>query len=498
MKRTFSSTNLALTALCAAMLAACGGGGNSDFLGENSKNNNFGGGSGGKSLDPINKTTPTIEKFLVNMAGEGQQTKNIVTSVDDDKNGRINYGDAVRFNQPGAISCITTASSGGSSSSGSASGSTGSGGGSCGNAQFKSILGPLEDQLNTANSEKAVAQNELDEAKGKLEAAQKDTNNPPSAAQLQALQDAVNAATTKLTAATEKANAAQRALDSRKDTLSSSVSMLDINGELHTVIQGNTIDFNGQKVSRFLSHDVGVRKIDAERKVENGQTFYNRGGSIHRGYNGILLFSNGNTNNPNGYVDIYLRDPAAAGLSYTTFGAYSSKFVHGTRDVNIGYQSIGQKVTELPTAGSAKYTGLGHAYISDLAAERTSGVDKNQVTMDVVIDANFGGRSLSFNTNNSYIHTYETLNGVADQHIIQHRPDLNLHGSASWNPVVGDFTGQVRNEGGNLTGKIEGSFYGPKAAEVGGVFGLSGQDALDPNSKTHRVHYVGGFAAQRD
>lgn len=493
MKRTFSNTHLALTVLCAAMLTACGGGGgDSNFLGEKSQHNNFGGGSG-KALDPINGNIPTVGKFLVNMTGEGQQTKNIVTSVDDNGDARISYGDAVRFDQPGAVSCIR-----GSADSGNGGSGDGASAGSCADTQIKSALQPLEDQLNTANNEKTAAEAALTKANNDLQAANKDPNNPPSAAELKRLQDAVNAATARVSAATERANAAQRVLDRRKEDLTNFISMLDINRRLHTITPSNNIDFNGERISRFLSHDAGVRKIDAERKIENGQVFYNRGGSISRAYNGILLFAEGRPHPNNGYVDIYLRDPAVAGLSYTTFGVYSSEFMRGTRDVNVGYQSIGKKVTDLPAAGSAKYTGIAHAYISDLAAERTSGVDKNQVTMDVVVDANFAKRSLSFNTSNTYIHTYETLNGLADQHIIQHRPDLNLHGSASWNPVIGDFAGQVNNERGNLTGKLEGSFYGPKAAEVGGVFGLSGQDALDPNSTTHRVHYVGGFAAKRD
>ena len=73
-----------------------------------------------------------------------------------------------------------------------------------------------------------------------------------------------------------------------------------------------------------------------------------------------------------------------------------------------------------------------------------------------------------------------------------------MHGSAGWNQGVGDFKGQLRNEGGNLTGNIEGSFYGPKAAEVGGVFGLSGDDKEALGSRTYRTHYVGGFGAKRD
>lgn len=466
MKRTShqTKTNFVISLLCLSVLAACGGGADGNFLGENSQHNNFGGGAGGKPLDPVNQIPHTTQKFLSEMNNEGQQTKKIVASVDDDGDGRVSNGDSVRFNQPGVISEICADCDGSDR---------------------------LNERLNQAVEAAKAAQTAADTALKNAESAL--AANPGDAA----LRAAVIAAQTELA----RANAALAQAEAEKERYSAVekvVYMRDLNNVLHTVYHRNQIDHNGNRLSRFLSHDVGVRKIDVERKIENGQAvFYNYGGSIGRGYNRPVLFGTGDNdvNRAAGYVDAYLRDPASMGMSYNTFAVFASGFMRNTRDVNVGYQSIGKQVTELPKAGTAKYQGIAHAYINDVTAERYSNIANNQLTMDVEVNADFARRSLGFNTRNTYIHTYETVNGRTEQHVIQARPDLNLQGSAAWNHDVGDFRGQVRNAGGNLAGELEGSFYGPKAAEVGGVFGLYGSDAADRN---HRTHLVGGFSAKRD
>lgn len=487
MKRTSNQTNLIISLLCLSIVTACGGGSGGGFLGENSQDNHFGGGA--KPLDPINDIRAPVDIFLVNMASEGKQLKNIAVSVDDDRNGRITYGDAVRFNQPGAVSCFLGGNAE-SSSSGQSSGS------SCGSFHLEGILKPLEQGVESAKAKQKKAEETLNKAETELQEA-RNAQNPPPPSRIAELEREVATAKVEVAKAEAEVKKAEAGLDAMKDR-TKGVSMLDVNNVLHIINRTSTIDHNDERYSQFLSHDVGVRKIDAERKINNGKAeLYNYGGSINRAYNGIILFASGENlrNNNNAYVDIYLRSPAAAGWSYNTFGAFSSKFLRNARDVNIGYQSIGKQVEDLPASGVAKYLGIAHAYINDIEASRYSQKENSQVTMDVEINADFAKRSLGFDTRNTYIHTYE---GVNDQHIIQARPDLNLHGSASWNRGVGDFRGSVHNAGGNLSGAIEGSFYGPKAAEVGGVFGLSGDDKEAPGSKTHRTHYVGGFGAKRD
>lgn len=455
MKRTFTRNQFALSALAAALLSACGGGSDSNFLSDDSQYNNFGGGANGKPLDALNQAPSTTKKFLVDMNDEGQQTKRIVASVDDNGSGVIDLGDAVRFNQPGVISEICT---------------------NCAGAD--DLTAAYQKQVDDATSARDAAQAVVTQATTDLAA---DPNNTALQAALAAAQQAL------ATAAADLAEA-QR-LQSTYAPVADVVYMRDLNNRLHTAYYRNVIDHNDNTYSKFLSHDVGVRKIDAERKIENGQAnMYNHGGSIGRGYNGVILFGTPQ-NETSTYVDAYLRDPAAMGMSYNTFAVFSSGFMRNTRDVNVGYQSIGKHATEFPTQGTATYTGIGHAYINDAAAASYSGDPDSQVSMDVKVDADFAKRSLSFNTSNAYIHTFETAYG----HVVQARPDLHLSGSAGWNRGASDFTGTVRNAGGNLSGSLEGSFFGPAAAEVGGVFGLTGADAADGST----THYVGGFSAKR-
>ena len=76
-------------------------------------------------------------------------------------------------------------------------------------------------------------------------------------------------------------------------------------------------------------------------------------------------------------------------------------------------------------------------------------------------------------------------------HVIEDRPDLNLSGAATWASDSTDFKGTMKAANG-LSGEMKGRFYGPAAEEIGGVYGLSGQD-----TKGQEIHYVGGFGGQR-
>lgn len=209
-------------------------------------------------------------------------------------------------------------------------------------------------------------------------------------------------------------------------------------------------------------------------------------GMVGREFDGIIVLENDKNKKS------YLRDPVAAGWSYNTFGVFQDS----TKSIERGYQSIGIKTQtdaqkrkeadesfevdkgyeNLPYYGRATYTGIGHAYHND-----------EQVTMNVKVDADFHDRHLNFETSNATAHTFEK-----EGHLTRVRPDLDLKGAADWAADVADFKGKVHNVGGNLEGQLEGSFYGPKAPEVGGVYGLHGKD-----KEGKPVNYVGGFGAKR-
>lgn len=218
-------------------------------------------------------------------------------------------------------------------------------------------------------------------------------------------------------------------------------------------------------------------------------------GMVGREFDGIIVLEDEKDKDGKVKQRSYLRDPVAAGWSYNTFGVFQDS----TKSIERGYQSIGIKTPTsakerkkadesfeadkkyledeyLPYYGRATYTGIGHAYHND-----------EQVTMNVKVDADFHDRHLNFETSNATAHTFEK-----EGHLTRVRPDLDLKGAADWAADVADFKGKVHNAGGNLEGQLEGSFYGPNAAEVGGVYGLHGKD-----KEGKPVNYVGGFGAKR-
>ena len=251
--------------------------------------------------------------------------------------------------------------------------------------------------------------------------------------------------------------------------------MLDVNSVYHTIFSFGTIDGNSE-----IPKDAGISKIT--RKRVNGE-LQDYGGSIGREFNEVLLFANPVlVQNKQQYLSSYMRSPAAAGWIYQTFGSFfggaNGGYLKNRRDVLLGYQSIGRptKTSEMPTRDGADYTGITHAYYNSA-----------QVTAHNKIHADFGARTLSYETTDtSVLHTFGAFG-----HVIEDRPDLNLNGAASWAEGTADFNGTMKAANG-LTGEMKGRFYGPAAEEIGGVYGLSGQD-----SNGEAVHYVGGFGGRR-
>lgn len=182
-----------------------------------------------------------------------------------------------------------------------------------------------------------------------------------------------------------------------------------------------------------------------------------------------------------------IRDPAAAGWNYQTFGAFDSgsKFNYA-----VAYQSFGmnttkpqmQKLNELN--GTATYTGISSAHYYE--GGNFDITKQKQTTSDVTIKADFGKRSLDFETKNTKLYTlgdgFKFGNPEA-------KSNLNLKGSAKWDAGSSKFVGNVKSTDKTLSGKLNGSFYGDKAAEVGGTFGLKSS-----NSKNV---LIGGFGAKR-
>lgn len=173
-------------------------------------------------------------------------------------------------------------------------------------------------------------------------------------------------------------------------------------------------------------------------------------------------------------TEIVLHDPSAAGWTYQTFAHYTDPKGH----VYQGYQSLGDETvfTTLPAKGTATYKGISTAYVV---------TDKNnrQLTSNVMAIVDFGLKGVRFETSNSHFHTLENGKRVSEAD-----KNYDFKGTASWKD--GNlFSGKVSTADDKLSGNLNGKFYGPNAAEIGGTYGLKNKDATE--------HLIGGYGAKR-
>lgn len=176
---------------------------------------------------------------------------------------------------------------------------------------------------------------------------------------------------------------------------------------------------------------------------------------------------------------IVLHDPSAAGWTYQTFAHYTvpAKTPHKGYQ---GYQSLGDETAfaSLPAQGTATYKGISTAYVV------TGNNNPNrQLTSNVMAIVDFGLKGVRFETSNSHFHTLEDGKRVSEA-----AKNYDFKGKASWKD--GNlFSGNVSTADGKLSGNLNGKFYGPNAAEIGGTYGLKNKDATE--------HLIGGYGAKR-
>ncbi|WP_448971855.1 transferrin-binding protein-like solute binding protein [Neisseria sp.] len=174
---------------------------------------------------------------------------------------------------------------------------------------------------------------------------------------------------------------------------------------------------------------------------------------------------------------IVLHDPSAAGWTYQTFAHY----IYPKGHVDQGYQSLGDETAfaSLPAQGTATYKGISTAYVV------TGNNNPNrQLTSNVMAIVDFGLKGVRFETSNSHFHT---LNNGGTR-VSETAENYDFKGMASWKD--GNlFSGQVSTADGKLSGNLNGKFFGPNAAEIGGTYGLKNQDATE--------HLIGGYGAKR-
>ncbi len=196
------------------------------------------------------------------------------------------------------------------------------------------------------------------------------------------------------------------------------------------------------------------------KKDKNGLVFDKKFDGVY-----IVQFTDG--------TRIVMHDPAAAGWTYQTFAHYTDP----KNGVIHGYQTLGDETVfgSLPANGTATYNGLTTAYLVEGGKQR-------QLTADVKAVVDFAKKGVRFETLNSQIHSLN--NSVRTSTAAA---DYNIKGTAAWGNA-NHFVGNAKTTNG-LSGDLNGKFYGPNAAEIGGTYGLK--------NAANTEQLIGGYGAKR-
>ena len=164
-----------------------------------------------------------------------------------------------------------------------------------------------------------------------------------------------------------------------------------------------------------------------------------------------------------------------AGWEYQTFGVWQTGI--GTGSGSYGALSIGAPTagSAIPTTSGAIFTGATMGFYADATGDGFVTVG------ELSVNADFAGRSLSFNANNTQkISTTTPFTSSSAS-------NLDMTGTLTYAPATNSFSGTLNAVGG-MTGTSQGRFYGPNAEELGGVFSLS-RGAVET--------YTGSYGAMR-
>lgn len=210
----------------------------------------------------------------------------------------------------------------------------------------------------------------------------------------------------------------------------------DSNGNLTQLWPASTIGFSGTQIAQLNSDFVSGRSAVAHAIVSN---------------------------------------PKSTAWDYQSFGVWESgldSLTAGTYSV----MSVGAPTTNVPTTGTATFLGdVVGAYVN-------SGGKGYAVMADLTVQANFTTQTLALSTTNTRI---------SSDWSAFHAPTVNLELSGTLQYAAGtnSFTGELTT--GNLTGTSTGTFYGPGAVELGGVF------SLRPSDLTSVETYSGAYGAKQ-
>ena len=164
----------------------------------------------------------------------------------------------------------------------------------------------------------------------------------------------------------------------------------------------------------------------------------------------------------------------SANLDYTRYGYWSyGESVDGTFNLGAWTTGFVTPAASLPAQGTATYAGKASGLYNAAISPGTLADFDSSFKGDVSLTANFGTSALSGSiTNITATSLYSALSGPVNDIGFSASIDRTNNLFAGTTSVTGQATSAYAF-GPTAAGLINGRFYGPNAAEVGAVFGLS-------------------------
>ena len=219
----------------------------------------------------------------------------------------------------------------------------------------------------------------------------------------------------------------------------------------------------GKEVFSYMDDDTKMYVVATTRLVGDTTTTYNYANvDIH-----VTVDADGDPDTNNDH-EVTAKIPEATDYQHIHFGVWAAlkaakpSGVNDIADLGIGFvQSIGDGLTgaDMPNNGTADYSGNWAA-----AVQRADEEGNGAIVLD--------GGAASLKADFEMDEITATLTGLA-----------TLSGDISGNTFKGDTAKDITHgrldSGGKFTGEFSGGFYGTKAAEAGGIFDFTSEDAED-------------------
>ena len=219
-------------------------------------------------------------------------------------------------------------------------------------------------------------------------------------------------------------------------------------------------------------------------------TVVGQAGTVNAG--DFTITGSTDTKIPVGDYGSYNSFAAAVGLSYASFGSWSLNPCSATGSgcsptyigTSAGAQAGVQKTAAMPTTGSATYTGGAEGYVLQPVAKNANNAAQFWGTSSLT--ANFATNAItgSVSAIKAYNPSTQALLGTVNTvNLTATISGANFTGTTSASTTKGTAFNTT-----GATGNLTGSFYGPAANEVAGVFNLNGG--------TNSTTLVGSFGAK--